>query len=261
MIKKLFILASWLLLSQQNIMSLSPDVISRIGKQIWHNEASCREDYLTYWSDKESFPSFGIGHSIWIPQGHEVKYTQGFHPLCEHLKDNGIILPSWLEDSLSTGAPWQNRTDFYNDQEKLQELRKLFSSTVAHQAQFMVIRLKNKLPEIINAAPKSKRKKVKRIIDLMLSSAIGTYVLVDYLNFKGDGLNPAEQSNGKSWGLLSVLLDMPENLTQTNVTKAFTVAATKKLLMLIEHSGPDYNRLNFFGGWITRLNTYTKKSI
>ncbi len=95
----------------------------------------------------------------------------------------------------------------------------------------------------------------------MLSSAVGTYILVDYLNFKGDGLNPLEKSNGKPWGLLSVLQDMPENLTQENVTKAFTIAATKKLLMLIEHSSPDYKRLHFFGGWITRLNTYTKKSI
>ena len=261
MTKKLFLLIVWLLPNQQRVMALDQDTIQRIGKQIWHNEASCREDYLVFWSDKESFPSFGIGHSIWLPEGHEIKYTQGFHPLCQHLKESGIVLPSWIEDALKKGAPWKDRTDFYNDQARLQELRKLLSSTVAHQAQFMVNRLKHTLPEIIKAAPKNKRKKVKRIINLMLASGVGTYVLVDYLNFKGDGLNPLEKSNGKPWGLLSVLQDMPDNLTQENVTKAFTIAATKKLLMLIEHSSPHYKRLNFFGGWITRLNTYTKQSI
>ncbi len=137
MARKLLLIIALLLLNLQNIMALNQDIIQRIGKQIWHNEASCREDYLVFWNEKESFPSFGIGHSIWLPQGHEVKYTQGFHPLCEHLKNNGIILPSWLEDSLSTGAPWKDRTEFYNDQARLQDLRKLFSSTIAHQAQFM----------------------------------------------------------------------------------------------------------------------------
>ncbi len=249
------------LLNHKAIPTIDSKTTQSIGKQIWQNEANCREDYLTFWSEKESFPSLGIGHNIWLPEEHENKYTQGFPALCAYLRNHGVTLPTWLEKSLQTGAPWKDRTDFYNDTARLKELRQLLVKTIALQAQFMVDRLEYRLLKVINAAPKDQRKKITKHINLLLASPIGAYVLIDYLNFKGDGLNPTERSNGQSWGLLSVLQDMPKNLTSENVIKAFTVSAAKRLIMLIEHSEPEYNRLNFFSGWMARLNTYTKKNI
>ena len=36
----------------------------------------------------------------------------------------------------------------------------------------------------------------------------GMYCLVDYVNFKGEGIKPTERYNGKGWGLLQVLEEM-----------------------------------------------------
>ncbi len=259
--KKSLYFITGLLLNSQNVLTMDPELTKRIGKQIWQNEASCREDFLTFWSEKESFPSLGIGHNIWFPEGHPNKYSQGFPLLCKYLKNHNVTFPEWLEESLQTGAPWKSRTDFYNDTARLKELRQLLVATIALQVQFMIDYLQYKLPEIIDTAPADQREKLTRHIDLMLASPLGTYILVDYLNFKGDGINPAEKSNGQYWGLLSVLQSMPDNLTHENVTKAFAISAAKKLLQLIENSAPEYKRLCFFGGWMARLNTYTKKNL
>lgn len=258
MIRKLFLIPFMI---AHTLFTLSPEMTKKIGEQIWQNEASGREDLLVFWNEKESFPSFGIGHNIWFPEGREFQYTQSFPLLCDYLKDHGVSLPSWLEESLPSGAPWQNREDFYSDHARTKELQQLFVTTVDLQTQFMIDRLEQKLIDIKKSAPEEDREKVEQNINLMMSSAQGTYALVDYLNFKGDGLNPKEESNGKRWGLLSVLIDMPNNLTQDNVTKAFTIAAAKKLLMLIEHSAPDYRRITFLAGWMKRLGTYSNSKL
>ncbi len=260
MIRKELFLIAGLLVNFKN-MTMNPEVLQKIGKQIWHNEAGGSQEHLVFWNEKESFPSLGIGHNIWCPEGHEIAYTQGFPLLCDYLKQHNIALPAWLEEALKKGAPWNNRQAFYSDQARTQELRQLLVDTVPLQTQFMVDRLTHKLAEIIQAAPVEQRNKIEQRINLMRTSPLGIYILVDYLNFKGDGLNPKEESNGLRWGMLSVLLDMPDNLTSENVTKAFTVAAAKRLLLLIEHSAPEYQRLNFLGGWMKRLSTYTKQDI
>jgi hypothetical protein len=261
MIKKEFIISIVIVSNFVNLLAMSPEIMQKIGGQIWQNEASGREDLLVFWNEKESFPSLGIGHNIWFPEGHEIKYTQGFPLLCDYLKKSGIQWPPWVEDALPKGAPWKNREEFYQDQERITELRQLLVATIPLQTKFMYDHLIQKIPKLILEAPIAQREKITQHINLLLTSALGTYILVDYLNFKGDGLNQKEESNGQRWGLLSVLIGMPENLTPDNVNKAFIVSAAKKLLMLIEHSAPDYRRVAFLPGWMNRLSTYNKSSI
>ena len=89
----------------------------------------------------------------------------------------------------------------------------------------------------------------------------GIYVLIDYLNFKGAGLNPREVSNEHRWGLLQVMLDMPDTVTQENVTKAFTISAAKTLIILIQNSAPNYRQIRFLHGWMRRLSSYANESL
>jgi len=248
-----------LLLSCQNIFTLSQQETEKIGQQIWHNEASGKEELLVFWNQHEAFPSLGIGHTIWPPAGSDVPYTSDFPALCDYFKKNDVVLPAWLEQSKGIGAPWQSRQEFYDDHERTQELRQLLVKTVGLQTQFMIDRVSQQLPNIIEATPVEKREQITKQIDLLLSIPQGTYTLVDYLNFKGAGLSPKEENNGQRWGLLPVLLDMPDNLTQENVTKAFAVSAAKKLLMRIENSAPDYKYIIFLHGWMKRISTYFSK--
>lgn len=254
-IQKWLVYALFLLKTGQ-IGALSALEIEQIGLKVWHNEAAGKEELLVFWHPNEDFPSLGIGHNIWLPASQKDRFAQGFPVLCEYLKKNGVKLPAWLEKAKNHGAPWSGRDDFYKDYARRNELRQILAQTVALQTQFMIDLMSKKLPLIIDATPKAQRARVKRNINLMLSTSKGTYALVDYLNFKGDGLNPREESNGERWGLYAVLLDMPDKLNKNNVNKAFAICAGKKLLTRIKNSGPDYKLLPFLQGWMKRIGTY-----
>ncbi|MFI5332917.1 MAG: hypothetical protein ACHQVS_02325 [Candidatus Babeliales bacterium] len=243
------------------IHALSLEDTTKIGMRIWHNEASQKRDLLVFWSQYEPFPSLGIGHCIWYPQGVEPRYTQVFPELCIYLQEHGVILPSWLEEAKDTGAPWKSREEFLQDKERTEELRTLLEATIPLQTQFMIDRLEQQWPYILQAAPLEKQEQLDYYYTLMKSSPLGTYAVVDYLNFKGNGLNPLEESNGQRWGLLQVMLDMPTGLTQENMTKAFTLSAAKILIILVQNSAPDYRRFRYLHGWIRRISSYADESL
>lgn len=248
--------------AKESIPALTPQEIKKLGELIWANEALGRKDLLVFWNKTlESFPSLGIGHCIWYPQGTQHPFTETFPALCTYLKKHGVALPDWLKKALPEGAPWQTREELLNDTLRTNELRDLLAATVDLQTAFMVHTLETQWPQILKAAPKNERAKLSKNYMLLRSSALGTYALVDYCNFKGTGLNPQETCNGKGWGLLQVLLDMPDDLTIETAPKAFTVSATKMILLLIEDSAPDYRRVSFFPGWMKRVATYANKKL
>ncbi len=233
----------------------------KIGELIWKNEMGRRKDELVFWSAYESFPSLGIGHQIWIHQEVDLPYTQKFPLLCDHLKKNGVKLPVWLKKTILKGAPWKTRNDFLKDTQRINELREILSSTIELQTDFMINELDKKWPIMLKAIPQQDRAELTRRFELMRSSLLGTYALVDYLNFKGDGLNPLEEINGHRWGLLQVLLAMPSKVTEKNIQAAFSLAASKILIKLIENSAPEYKRIKFLSGWIKRVSSYADKKI
>lgn len=240
--------------------SMSKD-LKKIGTLIWQNEASKRIDLLTFWNQHETFPSLGIGHFIWHPQNKEFTYTQQFPELCEFLKEHGVKLPEWLEKSYKIGAPWNSREDFYNDKEHLSELQNLLASTIDIQTQFIINQFNKKLKLILKVCPEHKKEKIINLLKLLLSSSIGTYALIDYSNFKGDGLNPKENKNGIQWGLLQVLSGIDVESNSNNVNKVFAISAAKTLLKLIENSGPEYNNIRYLHGWMRRISSYADSNI
>lgn len=248
--------------SAATTQELSSQQIKKIGTLIWTNEALGRKDLLVFWNKTlETFPSFGIGHFIWYPEGITRPFTESFPALCTFLEKQNVVLPKWLKKALSTGAPWKTRQELLDDTKRTDELRELLAATVVLQTTFMIQNLANEWPLMIKAAPKSQRKKLIKNFELLRASELGTYALIDYCNFKGSGLNPQETCDGKGWGLLQVLLDMPGELTVETAPKAFTVSATKMLVRLIEDSAPDYRRVNFFAGWMKRVSTYANQKL
>lgn len=227
----------------------------RVGEQIFANEASGRKDLLVFWNEKESFPSLGIGHFIWYPKGQQFDFTEQFPDLCRYLVKHGIKLPSWLTEDFS--APWQTREEFLADITRTNELRELLASTINEQINFILERTHHEWYSIISAMPEKDRERVKKYVDMLSSTPLGYYSLIDYMNFKGSGLNPKEQRNGEGWGLYQVLLDMPaEEVTQENIHKLFALSAAKMLTRLIANSGPDYKSFVFFKNWMTRVAGY-----
>ncbi len=241
-------------------VQLTPREIEKVGLQIFKNEARAKRELLVHWSVYEDFPSLGIGHNIWFPQG-KRKYVDQFPVLCAYLQKHGVTLSLWLQQALiAGGAPWSSRQEFLQDRERTEELRDLLASTINVQTVFMIERLDKQLPIIIAAAPEHDRGKVKRCIELMRSSLLGNYALIDYLNFKGAGLGP-RNTYVKSGGLLQVLSNVPDNVDKDTVLQAFTLSAGKILLQRIHSSITGIDRLKYSIAWLKRVSTYSDPTL
>ncbi len=235
--------------------------IHKIGRWVFFNETSGKMENMIFWNTHEEFPSLGIGHAIWHLQGHKRIHEEQFPALCQYLKDHGIELPKWLEKALPLGAPWKTRQAFLKDEKRRAELLELLCSTIDLQAQFMVDRFHAKILEILDVVPVEQRKKVARHIAMLEQTPLGTYALIDYLNFKGSGLNRLADGTPQYWGLLQVLMDIPENVNKETILKAFTISAAKVLTRRVQESGPEYKLIKFFHGWMKRISTYSDPSL
>jgi hypothetical protein len=79
--------------------------------------------------------------------------------------------------------------------------------------------------------------------------------LMDYVNFKGEGVSPSERYRGQGWGLLQVLETMPAT---GPAIPAFVEAADKVLTRRVANSPPARGEARWLAGWRNRLETYTK---
>ncbi|HRN78188.1 MAG TPA: hypothetical protein PLU71_03035 [Candidatus Dependentiae bacterium] len=230
----------------------------QIGKRIWHNECNGSIDGLTFWNKAEEFPSMGIGHFIWFPKNCTSPYTQTFPDLISFFKKNNITLPAWL--ATAKHCPWSSRQEFLAalDHPDLCELRTLLANTVDIQAQFIIQRLEQSLPILLQATPKNKRAAIKKQFNRVAQSSNGLYALIDYINFKGDGTNKKERYKEQGWGLLQVLEHMNTQTQNIDPLIAFQNAA-RTLLTQRVHNGPQHEK-QFLQGWLNRINTYTKQT-
>ncbi len=242
--------------SQAQIPEISLSDARKIGQLIWKNEAGMQKELLTFWNEHESHPSLGIGHNIWFPEQAEQKSTEQFPELCRYFKRHRVALPDWLDQAQDGRAPWANREEFQNDTARLTDLRTLLASNIELQTQFMIERLEQRWPLIIAQVSADQQARVIDNFNLLVATPLGLYTMIDYLNFKGDGLNPQEERGGYRWGLAQVLSEMPSGLTKATVQQAFAISAVKVLVRLIEHAGTDYDRIRFLKGWVNRVSTY-----
>lgn len=231
-----------------------------IGNKIWYNECKNREDQLTFWHEKELFPSMGIGHFIWPPSNYNGPFSEGrFHKFIHFAKAQRIEIPSWLLDQ--PYSPWTTREAFYQDfdTEKMKELRSFLLNTVSIQAKYMVESLNSAFLQIVLGLPPGQRQTVINNFFDVGSSSNGLYILVDYLNFKHEGTDLKERYKGKGWGLMQVLQEMDQTKTINCPQKAFADSAKVVLSRRIENSPNQDIERTRFDGWINRLSSYYKE--
>jgi len=84
----------------------------------------------------------------------------------------------------------------------------------------------------------------------------GIYVLLDYINFKGEGTLLSERYNGQGWGLLQVLENL--NPDEENRFKAFAKSAEAMLSRRIKNSPPERGEERWRKNWTNRVNGYWK---
>ncbi|MDZ7750871.1 MAG: hypothetical protein U5S82_04260 [Gammaproteobacteria bacterium] len=259
--------ASWLLLLMLGLPATVPalglgaqpmtdEEAEELGRRIWHNETGGRMDRLLWWNRGEEFASLGIGHFIWYPRHYDGPFRETFPALVEHLRAGGTALPSWLDKSPPPPCPWSTREAFLaatGDARRL-DLQALLEGTLAAQSRFLVQRLQQALPLLLAAVPGEQRATIRRRLESLLATPAGRYALVDYVNFKGEGLSPTERYQGQGWGLLQVLGAM----TGAPSTPAadFAAAADRVLTRRVANADPSRHEERWLPGWRRRLATY-----
>ena len=229
------------------------------GKKLWKNECGGTVAGLTSWNAGEDFASLGIGHYIWYPAGRREGFEESFPELVAFLQANGMALPAWLHPGAP--CPWNSRTEFLRDQagERMSALRRLLADTVPWQARFSAGRLEAALPKMLAAVPPEQRERVQRQFQRVAASPNGVYALVDYVNFKGEGVLPTERYRGQGWGLLQVLAGMqtdPASGPGREATGDFSRSAARVLTQRVANSPVERNEGKWLPGWKNRVITY-----
>lgn len=231
---------------------LSKTDLASIGKRVWQNEAGGKVEGLTDWNQGEHFASLGIGHFIWYPTGKKGPFEESFPALIAYLRSENVVVPAWLTPDMS--CPWPDRTAFLADFHgpRLTELRALLASTVAQQSQFLANRLDKALPKILAAAPTNRRAIIEKNYQALASSASGRFALIDYVNFKGEGIQPTERYHDLGWGLLQVLDSMPSGGNAGD----FGHAAATILARRVQNAPPERHEERWLPGWTKRVEAY-----
>lgn len=232
--------------------NLTNEQKKEIGMEIWRNEAGGRYDQLVFWKTNEQFPSLGICHFIWYPRQSADIYTQTFPDLIAYFKKKKVKLPAWLVHAKF--APWKSKEEFDKvaQSAQIQELRKLMADTIDLQVEFVIQRLENAWPRIKKNADPAKRKAIEQNFRALMQTPQGTYALIDYLNFKGEGTDPNERYNSIGWGLLQVLETMNEQTIASFVTAAKSVLITRVANAPANKS----HEKEWLKGWHNRVNRY-----
>lgn len=227
----------------------------RMGEQIWKNESGKSIAGLTVWNQGEDFPSMGIGHFIWHPKGLDTPFKESFPDLIQFFIKNGVQVPEWLIEN--TTCPWDSRDKFLKalHEPKLIELRKLLHETVDLQIYYMISRLKRALPILVANLHANDQRKIRYQFYRLCQTCSGTYALLDYLNFKGEGVSTQETYQGIGWGLRQALLAMKGRYIAGAVDE-FVQSAKDTLLKRVQNSPLHRNEKRWLKGWYNRLDTY-----
>ncbi len=235
---------------------LSPGDALAVGRKIWRNECGGTVAGLTTWNSGEEFPSLGIAHFIWYPTGYHGPFDESFPRLIAFLRSHGAKPPAWLREN--DGCPWPNRAAFLADFDgpRLTSLREFFANTVALQARFTAQRLEDALPRMLKAAPPERHDAIRANFAAVAAVPNGVYALIDYVNFKGEGVLATERYHGEGWGLAQVLQSMEPAPAGKPAVRAFVEAAKAVLARRVRNSPPDRRESRWLPGWNNRLDTY-----
>ena len=114
------------------------------------------------------------------------------------------------------------------------------------------------LPKILAAAPASERTKIQANYQKVSTTPQGTYALIDYVNFKGDGTQVTERYKGQGWGLMQVLGGMKNVPSGPAAAAEFAASAKRALSRRITNSPQERGESRWREGWHNRCDTYAR---
>ncbi len=229
----------------------------KVGRMIWKNECGGTVRGLTTWNAGEEFPSLGIGHFIWYPAGFNGRWEESWPRFVAYAGSRGETVPAI---GRGADAPWSSKAAFQAqfDSAAMNELRQWLAGRVTLQTDFIIARSQAALPKILGAAPAADRARIRANYQKVASTANGTYALIDYVNFKGDGTKASERYQGQGWGLLQVLQGMKDVPSGQPAAREFANSAKRALDRRIANSPPARGESRWRAGWHNRCETYAR---
>jgi hypothetical protein len=254
----LFIVCILLQLRTVAAISLSHGDALRIAKKVWQNECNGTIAGLTSWNEGENFASLGIGHFIWYPRGQRGPFEESFPKLVSFIASHGAKLPTLLLPIGEQPCPWNSRAEFLRAQHtpQMNQLRQFLADTIDLQAQFLIARLEGALPKMLDEAAPVDRSNVQQQFEHLARTPQGCYALIDYVNFKGEGVLHTERYQGQGWGLLQVLEAM-HGTSDTGAVDEFSRAAKGMLIRRVHNAPAERHESRWLAGWIRRVNSYS----
>ena len=237
-------------------VNLTADEARKIGHRIWQNECNGTISGLTSWNAGEDFASLGIGHFIWYPAGRRGPFDESFPKLLSFARRHNAAIPEWLQNARA--CPWSSRASFEKalHSPQIDQLRQFLAATVDMQTQFLIERLQDALPKMLEETNPEKRNAVQENFERVSRSPQGCYALIDYVNFKGEGTLATERYRGQGWGLLQVLETMRPN--NSDPVGEFSRAAAEVLKQRVANSPTERGERRWLPGWLNRVNGYTR---
>jgi hypothetical protein len=228
-----------------NFRQITPGEFSQIGIKMFANECASKKEYLVWWNPKEEFVNFGIGHFIWLKAGSRLPFIEQFPELVAFYLEKREPVPEYILRHKFTGCAWKDKEDLDSDPQK-PALIEWMHSTMNVQAAFIIFKAIDSLNETLASNPH-----ITSQIGELSKTREGRFALVDYLNFKGTGLDPAERLNGEGWGLLQVL----EGMKFSDIN-SFVESASAVLTRRVDNYNGERNDLSFLKGWLKRVEGY-----
>lgn len=246
-------------------LELPLEVANAVGHQIWLNETGGNADEIVAWNNGEDFMSLGIGHFLWFPAGLPAPFEESFPRLIEFYRRHNVALPDWLDKTPVPPCPWKTRADFLAARSSPQvvKLRKLLHDTKGVQIQYLLERARGALDAILAKTPdESQRRHIELQFSRLVTASKDLYPLIDYINFKGEGINPDETTFDKEtgrnegWGLRHVLLTMKGTSDDPGTVLGEFADGAKFVLLRRIRNNPPSKRWQ--EGWLKRVATYRK---
>lgn len=203
---------------------MSEEQLSQLSKKLYQNVTKGDAEQFLTWNDTQQALHLGFGF-VWYPQTSANVSKSTFPAYLRYLQSQNVPLPIWLMNAQTLGAPWTTRQSFATSQRdpEIRELRRILETTKELQALYLLQRLHEKTPTLVQAASGADRERLIHNLQSLQNAKGGLYPLLDYMSFDEKGLSivlSGMQKQDSDQQVLAAFVESIEENAQFNGTFA-----------------------------------------